>query len=88
MKGMRAHAGYIAAGVAIGIAVSLLVAWPQGGASQTGASYAQVQQEQYQLQNIGRELSLINQKLDQILQGNRRLMEMMNRTWENTRRSR
>jgi hypothetical protein len=85
MKGIRAHAGYILAGVAIGIAVSLFVAWPQGVSSQTGyPSQAQA----YAQQEIGRELSMINQKLDQVLQGNRRIMELLNRTWENTRRSR
>jgi hypothetical protein len=39
-------------------------------------------------QNISRDLATINQKLDQLLQGNRRIMEMLSRTWENTRRSR
>lgn len=84
MKGIRAHAGFVGIGMAAGFAAALLVAYPRGGESQPGYSS---QAQAYAQQDIGRELGHINQKLDQLLQGNRRIMEMLNRTWENTRRS-
>jgi hypothetical protein len=82
MKRIHARTGLVGMGMAAGFAAALLVAYPRGGESQTGyppQAYAQ--------QDIGRELGQINQKLDALLQGNRRIMEMLNRTWENTRRS-
>ncbi|HOE27126.1 MAG: hypothetical protein IT574_00205 [Candidatus Aureabacteria bacterium] len=85
MKSMRARAGLVGIGMAAGFAASLLVLSPRRGESQVGyPSQAQA----YAQQNISRDLASINQKLDQLLQGNRRIMDMLTRTWENTRRSR
>ncbi|MEI6633153.1 MAG: hypothetical protein WCP22_04945 [Chlamydiota bacterium] len=85
MKRIHARAGLVGMGMATGFAAALLVAYPRGGESQTGyPSQAQA----YAQQDIGRELGQINQKLDSLLQGNRRIVELLNRTWENTRRTR
>ena len=85
MKIIHARAGLVGMGMAAGFAAALLVAYPRGGQSQTGYSS---QAQAYAQQDIGRELGQINQKLDALLQGNRRITELLNRTWENTRRSR
>lgn len=85
MKGIHARAGLVGMGMAAGFAAALLVAHPRVGESQSGYPS---QSQAYAQQDIGRELGQINQKLDQLLQGNRRIMEMLSRTWENTRRSR
>lgn len=85
MKSIRTRAGFVGVGMAAGFAAALLVLSPRGGESQVGYS---TQTQAYAQQDISRELGMINGKLDQLLQGNRRIMEMLNRTWENTRRSR
>ena len=93
MKSIHARAGLVGMGMAAGFVAALLVAYPRGGESQTGyppqAGYqTQPQAQAYAQQDIGRELGQINQKLDSLLQGNRRIVELLNRTWENTRSSR
>lgn len=91
MRGIRTGAGLVGMGMAAGFAAALLVTYPRWGASQTrpipqAQPMYQAQAQAYAEQGIGRELAQINQKLDALLQGNRRIMEMLNRTWENTRR--
>jgi len=85
MKIVHARAGLVGMGMAVGFAAALLVVYPRGGESQTGYP---PQAQAYAQQDIGRELGQINQKLDALLQGNRRITELLNRTWENTRSSR
>jgi hypothetical protein len=89
MKGIRTGAGLVCMGMAAGFAAALLVTCPRGGESQPGSlpqSAYQSQAQAYAQMDMARELAQINQKCDAILQGNRRIMEMLNRTWENTRR--